>query len=347
MTLYTALSDVPAGYGPSVVTIGNFDGVHRGHARVISRVVSLAEEHGLRSIAVSFDPHPIQVHRPEVAHHDIMSQGARRHYMCLLGLDDYLLMHYSLEFAQQTPEEFVKTTFVDGLNARYVVIGDDVRFGRNNSGDLNTMRELGEKYGFEVVVVEDLMVDENTRCSSTRIRQLLLEGNMPAATELLGRHHMMAGEVVHGLARGRELGFPTANLDFEARGLLPADGVYAGWLVDEVGTRHPSAISVGTNPTFDGIEHRQVEAHVIDRPKERVEDFNLYGQHVLIEFVKRLRPMVAYTGVEALIDQINDDVVKTREVLAEDAKTYRPPERSVRGEKDSETKDSEAENPEA
>ena len=213
MTLYTALSDVPAGYGPSVVTIGNFDGVHRGHARVISRVVSLAEEHGLRSIAVSFDPHPIQVHRPEVAHHDIMSQGARRHYMCLLGLEDYLLLHYSLEFAQQTPEEFVKTTFVDGLNARYVVIGDDVRFGRNNSGDLNTMRELGEKYGFEVVVVEDLMVDENTRCSSTRIRQLLLEGDMPAATELLGRHHMMAGEVVHGLARGRELGFPTANLD--------------------------------------------------------------------------------------------------------------------------------------
>lgn len=338
MTLYTALSDVPAGYGPSVVTIGNFDGVHRGHARVISRVVSLAEEHGLRSIAVSFDPHPIQVHRPEVAHHDIMGQGARRHYMCLLGLEDYLLLHYSLEFAQQTPEEFVKTTFVDGLNARYVVIGDDVRFGRNNSGDLNTMRELGEKYGFEVVVVEDLMVDENTRCSSTRIRQLLLEGDMPAATELLGRHHMMAGEVVHGLARGRELGFPTANLDFEARGLLPADGVYAGWLVDEAGTRHPSAISVGTNPTFDGIEHRQVEAHVIDRPEERVEDFNLYGQHVLIEFVKRLRPMVAYTGVEALIEQINDDVAKTREVLAEDAKTYCPPERSVRAEKDSEKK---------
>ena len=299
MTLYTALSDVPAGYGPSVVTIGNFDGVHRGHARVISRVVSLAEEHGLRSIAVSFDPHPIQVHRPEVAHHDIMSQGARRHYMCLLGLEDYLLLHYSLEFAQQTPEEFVKTTFVDGLNARYVVIGDDVRFGRNNSGDLNTMRELGEKYGFEV-----------------------------------------------GLARGRELGFPTANLDFEARGLLPADGVYAGWLVDEAGTRHPSAISVGTNPTFDGIEHRQVEAHVIDRPEERVEDFNLYGQHVLIEFVKRLRPMVAYTGVEALIEQINDDVAKTREVLAEDAKTYCPPERSVRGEKDSEKK-SEAESLEA
>ena len=182
MTLYTALSEVPAGYGPSVVTIGNFDGVHRGHARVISRVVSLAEEHGLSSIAVSFDPHPMQVHRPEAAHHDIMGQGSRRYFMCLLGLNDYLLLNYNLEFAAQTPEEFVKSTFVDALNARFVVIGDDVRFGKNNSGDLNTMRELGEKYGFEVVVVEDLMVDENTRCSSTRIRQLLLEGDMPAAT---------------------------------------------------------------------------------------------------------------------------------------------------------------------
>ena len=316
MTLYTALSEVLAGYGPSVVTIGNFDGVHRGHARVISRVVSLAEEHGLSSIAVSFDPHPMQVHRPEAAHHDIMGQGSRRYFMCLLGLNDYLLLNYNLEFAAQTPEEFVKSTFVDALNARFVVIGDDVRFGKNNSGDLNTMRELGEKYGFEVVVVEDLMVDENTRCSSTRIRQLLLEGDMPAATELLGRHHMMAGEVVHGLARG----------------LIPADGVYAGWLVDESGNRHPSAISVGTNPTFDGIEHRQVEAHVIDRPEERVEDFNLYGQRVLIEFVKRLRPMVAYTGVEALIEQINDDVVQTREVLAEDAKNYCPPECPVQAE---------------
>ena len=164
------------------------------------------------------------------------------------------------------------------------------------------------------------------------LRQLLLEGDMPAATELLGRHHMMAGEVVHGLARGRELGFPTANLELEARGLIPADGVYAGWLVDESGNRHPSAISVGTNPTFDGIEHRQVEAHVIDRPEERVEDFNLYGQRVLIEFVKRLRPMVAYTGVEALIEQINDDVAQTREVLAEDAKNYCPPECPVQAE---------------
>ncbi len=147
MTLYTELSDIPADFGPSVVTIGNFDGVHIGHARVISRVVEVADEHGLVSVAVSFDPHPMQVHHPELKHQEIMGQGSRRYFMCQLGLQNYLLLHYDLEFAKQSPEEFVKSVFVDTLRARYVVIGDDVRFGHKNSGDLNTMRELGKKYG--------------------------------------------------------------------------------------------------------------------------------------------------------------------------------------------------------
>lgn len=140
---------------------------------------------------------------------------------------------------------------------------------------------------------------------------------MEGAARLLGRPHLMYGEVVHGLARGRELGFPTANLELEARGFIPVDGVYAGWLTDESGEKHPAAISVGTNPTFDGIENRQVEAHVINRPQERVEDFDLYGQHVVVEFVKHLRPMVAYRGIDALIEQINQDVAQARDVLAE------------------------------
>ena len=206
MTLYTELSDIPADFGPSVVTIGNFDGVHIGHTRVISRVVELAEEHGLASVAVSFDPHPMQVHHPELMHQEIMGQGSRRYFMCQLGLQNYVLLHYDLEFAKQSPEEFVKSVFVDTLHARYVVIGDDVRFGHRNSGDLNTMRELGEQYGFEVVVVDDLMADDGTRCSSTRIRELLNTGDMEGAARLLGRPHLMYGEVVHGLARGRELG---------------------------------------------------------------------------------------------------------------------------------------------
>lgn len=316
MNLYTELGDIPADFGPSVVTIGNFDGVHTGHARVIGRVVELAREHGITSAVVSFDPHPQQVHHPKQPHLAIMGQHSRQHFMRELGVENYVLVHYDLDFARQSAEDFVRTTFVQTLHARYVVIGDDVRFGHNNSGDLAMMRHLGEQYGFEVVVVDDLMADERTRCSSTRIRELLTAGDMRGAARLLGRPHLMYGEVVHGLARGRELGFPTANLALEATGFVPADGVYAGWLRDESGMRHPAAISVGTNPTFDCIENRQVEAHVIDRPDENVEDFNLYGQHVVVEFVQRLRPMVAYRGVAALIKQMNQDVAQTREVLS-------------------------------
>ena len=302
MTLYTELSDIPADFGPSVVTIGNFDGVHIGHTRVISRVVELAEEHGLASVAVSFDPHPMQVHHPELMHQEIMGQGSRRYFMCQLGLQNYVLLHYDLEFAKQSPEEFVKSVFVDTLHARYVVIGDDVRFGHRNSGDLNTMRELGEQYGFEVVVVDDLMADDGTRCSSTRIRELLNTGDMEGAARLLGRPHLMYGEVVHGLARGRELGFPTANLELEARGFIPVDGVYAGWLTDESGTRHPAAISVGTNPQFDG-EVRTVEAHVLGRS-----DLNLYGENVSIMFVSRIRPMESFESLDALLSQMDEDL---------------------------------------
>lgn len=315
VNLYTELGNIPAHFGPSVVTIGNFDGVHIGHAHVISRVVELAHEKSLASAVVSFDPHPMQVHQPHGTHRAIMGQDSRKYFMEQLGVENYILLHYDLEFASQSPEKFVRTTFVDALCARYVVIGDDVRFGHNNSGDLHTMRQLGQRYGFEVVVVDDLLADGKARCSSTRIRQLLTAGDMEGAARLLGRPHLMYGEVVHGAARGRELGFPTANLALDATGFIPADGVYAGWLKDEAGVRHPAAISVGTNPTFDGIENRQVEAHVINRPDEKVEDFDLYGQHVVVEFVSRLRPMVAYRGVEALVAQINEDVSQARKLL--------------------------------
>ncbi|MGV3016429.1 bifunctional riboflavin kinase/FAD synthetase [Rothia sp. 88186D007BW] len=316
MKRFTDLAQVPADFGPTVVTIGNFDGVHIGHQKVLSTLVDTARAHQLDSVAVSFDPHPAKVHGPAGGHIEIMGQDGRQKILADLGVDYYLLLHYDLTFAAQTPQEFVKRTFVDALNARFVVIGDDVRFGAHNSGDLNTMRELGEKYGFEVLVVEDLLALDDRRCSSTSIRQLLAQGQVGHAASILGRNHYMSGEVVHGAARGRELGFPTANLHVDSEGLVPADGVYAGWLTDQGGTRHPVAISVGTNPTFEGITTRQVEAHVIDRPQEKVEDFNLYGQHVTLEFVEYLRGMVAYTGVEALIEQMHDDVEKVKTILS-------------------------------
>jgi riboflavin kinase/FMN adenylyltransferase len=276
-----------------------------------------------KSVAVTFDPHPAQVHRPESAPELIMGLEDKLQALGELGLDAVLVMKYSLELASLTAEEFVASVLVDSLHASHVVIGHDARFGRGNSGDLNTMKQLGEKFGFEVLVISEfgsegfpLHDDGGTdrRCSSTWVREALNDGDVATAAAVLGRPHRMRGEVVHGAARGRALGFPTANLAHEASGLIPADGIYAGWLVDQDGTRWPAAISVGSNPTFDGVS-RQVEAHVIDRPEETVDEFNLYGQTVVVEFVARLRGMVAYRGPEALVEQMREDVVQTHGIL--------------------------------
>ncbi|GAA3700508.1 bifunctional riboflavin kinase/FAD synthetase [Zhihengliuella alba] len=312
MQHWTGLEAVPAGFGPAVVTIGNFDGVHRGHCAVLRQLVGEAERRDAAAVAITFDPHPRQVHQPDQAPPLIMGLEDRTELIAECGVDALLTLHYTLDFAQATAQEFVESVIVDALGACTVVIGHDVRFGCGNHGDFQTMVELGRRYGFDVVGIDD--VGSGRRWSSTWIRESLAAGDVATAAEVLGRPHRMRGEVVHGAARGRELGFPTANLAPTADGIIPADGVYAGWLVDEAGTRWPAAISVGSNPTFEGVG-RQVEAHVIDRPDEPVEDFDLYGQRVGVEFVERLRPMVAYRGVDALIEQMNDDVAQARAVL--------------------------------
>lgn len=312
MHYWKGLEAVPPGIGPSVVTIGNFDGVHRGHREVLSAVVAAAAERHAKAVAISFDPHPAQVHRPDDAPELIMGLEDRIETLAEEDLDGLLMIRYTLDFARATAEEFVAKVIVGALNACAVVVGHDVRFGRENSGDFNVMVALGKQYGFEVIGIED--VGEHRRWSSTWVREALNRGEVATAAQILGRPHRMRGEVVHGAARGRELGFPTANLDPTASGIIPADGVYAGWLVDEAQVRWPAAISVGSNPTFEGVS-RQVEAHVIDRPHEGVEDFDLYGQQIIVEFVEHLRPMVAYRGVDALIEQMREDVERTRTVL--------------------------------
>ncbi|HKU32051.1 bifunctional riboflavin kinase/FAD synthetase [Arthrobacter sp. NyZ413] len=316
-------TEVPEDFGPSVVTIGNFDGVHRGHQQVLSQLLRTAGQHGGRSVVVTFDPHPSQVHHPDSAPELIMGLQDKLDALAAYGVDAVLVMKYNLALAAMTPEEFVSTVLLDGLHAAHVVVGHDLRFGVGNSGDVETMRTLGEKLGFGVQVVTEYGAEgfpvhddggTDRRCSSTWVREALAEGDVETAAAILGRPHRMRGEVVHGAARGRALGFPTANLDHGATGYIPADGIYAGWLVDESGTRWPAAISVGSNPTFDGVS-RQVEAHVIDRPDEAVEDFNLYGQTVVVEFTARLRGMVAYRGPEALVEQMRLDVVQAHKLL--------------------------------
>lgn len=312
MDYWEDLSGIPADSGPSVVTIGNFDGVHRGHREVLSRVVAEAKKRNARSVVITFDPHPALVHRPEAAPSQIMGLEDKRLFIGGLGVDALLVLPYTLEFASHSAEDFVKKYIKEPLNACAVVVGHDVRFGRDNEGDFRRMQALGKQFGFDVIGIEDF--GEDRRCSSTWVREALANGEVEAAAEILGRPHRMVGEVIHGAARGRELGFPTANLSPDSEGFIPADGVYAGWLVDEADRRWPAAISVGSNPTFEGVP-RQVEAHVIDRADSKIEDFNLYGQHVVVEFVQRLRPMVAYRGIEALIEQMTEDVERTREVL--------------------------------
>lgn len=312
MQIWNSMEEVPESFGPCVVTLGNFDGLHLGHQEVLGQVRDEAAKRGARSVALTFDPHPAKVHRPESAPEQIMGLADKLNAMAELGLDAVLVLPYTLDFAAQSAEEFVRNVFVDGLGACAVVIGRDTRFGKGNSGDFSTMVSLGADLGFDVVVVDDEGHDR--RWSSTWVREALRQGDVDTAAQVLGRPHTMSGEVVHGAARGRELGFPTANLSPDACGIIPEDGVYAGWLTDEAGHRWPSAISVGSNPTFVGVS-RQVEAYVINRPEESVEDFNLYGQHVVVEFVRRLRGMVAYTGPEALIEQMHQDVIDTRTIL--------------------------------
>ena len=319
MRVWNSLDEVPTDLPRTVVTLGNFDGVHRGHREVLRRVVELARARDALAVAVTFTPHPRAVHHPEVPHVDIISPEQRVVLLDEAGLDAVLLQRYTLEFADQSPEEFVRGMLVHGLHAAVVVVGHDVRFGRGNTGDVAEMVRLGARYGFEVEAVEEFPAEHGAeperRCSSTWVREALAAGDVAQAAAGLGRHHVLAGEVVHGFARGRELGFPTANLETDVQGMIPADGVYAGWVHDAHGGVWPAAISIGSNPTFEDVS-RVVEAHVIDRHDERVEDFDLYGQHIEVEFVARLRGMVAYEGVEKLVAQITQDVDEARAILA-------------------------------
>ena len=319
MRVWNSLDEVPTDLPRTVVTLGNFDGVHRGHREVLRRVVELARARGALAVAVTFTPHPRAVHHPEVPHVDIISPEQRVVLLDEAGLDAVLLQRYTLEFADQSPEEFVRGMLVHGLHAAVVVVGHDVRFGRGNTGDVAEMVRLGARYGFEVEAVEEFPAEHGAeperRCSSTWVREALAAGDVAQAAAVLGRHHVLAGEVVHGFARGRELGFPTANLETDVQGMIPADGVSDGWVHAAHGGVWPAAISIGSNPTFEDVS-RVVEAHVIDRHDERVEDFDLYGQHIEVEFVARLRGMVAYEGVEKLVAQITQDVDEARAILA-------------------------------
>lgn len=316
MIVFRAPGDVPGDFGRSAVAIGKFDGVHAGHRAVIERLKADAAATGARSVAVTFDRNPLALLRPEICPDNVVSVERKLELLGELGLDATLLLTFDRELASLAPEAFVEEILVGALNVSTVLVGGDFRFGHRGAGTPDLLCELGPRFGFTVDVVDDVYLeDSERRVSSSWIRDLLAQGDVTMAARVLGRPVDVRGEVVHGLKRGRELGFPTANLSETVDAFVPADGVYAGWLHDHTtGERFPAAVSVGTNPTFGDVVVRQVEAHVIDH-----DGLDLYGHDVTIEFTQRLRGMVAFDGIDALMTQMSADVDAARAILGPDA----------------------------
>lgn len=303
--------DVPL---QSVVTIGNFDGVHLGHQKVLDMCVQRAQNRQVRAVACTFDPHPRVVHSPSSGLELISSLTDRLDAMAATGLDATFVIHYDASVYMLDAADFVERYLVCALGAVEVVVGQDFRFGRGNSATVETLKELGERYGFDVVVVTDVESPEGRRWSSSWVRELLKAGDVTGAARVLGRVHRIRGRVTHGAKRGRTLGFPTANLCGDIDGVVPGDGVYAGWLVRRVvGTQAteflPAAISVGTNPQFGGGE-RTVEAHVLGRA-----DLDLYDEDVSVTFVAKIRPMRSFDCLEDLLNRMDIDLRETAAIL--------------------------------
>jgi riboflavin kinase/FMN adenylyltransferase len=306
--LWRGLDAVPSGWGRCVVTIGVFDGVHRGHRVIIGRAVERARDLGVPAVVLTFDPHPSEVVRPG-SHPAVLTSPRRKAELVgELGADVLCVVPFTRDFSRLTPAEFVHTALVERLHASAVVVGENFRFGAKAAGDLAALTDLGQQFGFETEGVP-IVADAGTRYSSTAARALVAAGDVTAATGVLGRPHRVEGVVVRGDARGREIGYPTANLETARFTAVPADGVYAGRLVRRTGEVLGAAISVGTNPTFAGTE-RRVEAYVLDF------DGDLYGERVALDLIRRLRDIERYDSVEALVEQIGKDVEDTRSALA-------------------------------
>lgn len=295
-----------------VVTVGVFDGVHHGHAALLRTTVDLAATEGLVPAAVTFHPHPKAVLRG-VDVPMLTTLARRTRLLQQRGIEQVHVCTFDAARSQQSPEDFISEVLVGEVAAHMVVIGAGFRFGKGATGNAQTLRDAG-------LIVHELPIVETDglRVSSTRIRDVITAGDVATAQQLLGRPHRLEGVVVHGNARGREIGYPTANLAVSADQLIPSDGVYAGWLVRGE-TAHgfdgeqilPAAISIGTNPTFDDVTERRVEAFVLDRA-----DLDLYGEYVAFDFHSRIRGTEKFPDVTALLEAMAADVRAIRTALA-------------------------------
>ncbi|MFF5093845.1 MULTISPECIES: bifunctional riboflavin kinase/FAD synthetase [Actinosynnema] len=304
MQRWRGLDQIPGGWGRCVLTVGSFDGVHRGHQALIRRAVETAAERGLPSVVMTFDPHPAEVVRPGSHPAKLTDLRRRAELVEALGVDVFCVVPFTPELSRMPADEFVHEVLVDRLHVAAVVVGRNFTFGSRAAGNVGLLRELGQRFGF-VTEGADLLSDDGVTYSSTYTRACIDAGDVAAAATALGRPHRLEGVVVRGDGRGRDLGFPTANMSLPESAAVPADGVYACWFVRDGHPTMRAAVSVGTNPTFSGKE-RRVEAYVLDF------DDDLYGQTVALDFVARLRGMVKFDGVEALVEQMHRDVADAR-----------------------------------
>jgi riboflavin kinase/FMN adenylyltransferase len=304
---WRGLEHLPSGWGRCVLTIGVFDGVHRGHRELISRAVELAAKRDLPCVVMTFDPHPSEVVRPGSHPAQLTTLKRRADLVEELGVDVFCVLPFTPELSRMPADVFVHELLVEQLHVAAVVVGENFTFGKGAQGDVTLLRTLGSRFGF-TAEGESLVSEDSLVYSSTYIRACIDAGDVVAAEHALGRPHRLEGIVVRGDGRGRDLGFPTANLSTPKFAAVPADGVYACRFL-QGGQVRDAAVSVGTNPTFSGRE-RRVEAFVLDVN----EDF--YGQRVALDFVARLRGQLKFDSSDDLVVQMREDVVQARRLLA-------------------------------
>lgn len=292
---------------PVVVTIGVFDGVHAGHRQVLGIAKSIASSINGTLTAATFDPPPKAFLQPESFAGLLTLPQRRANLLRENGVDHVETLKFTDAMAHMSSDEFVEDILLGALNAQVVIVGRNFRFGHGASGTVETLHDMEKKFGFEVRIVD--LVGDSSAWSSTRIRNAILKGHIEGANGLLGRAHRVSGEVVHGDHRGREIGYPTANIEVIGGLLIPADGVYSGLLWID-GLAHKTAISVGTNPTFDDVSNRRVEAYVIDET-----GLDLYGKVVDLDFVSHIRDMESFAGIPELLEAMDRDVAKAESDL--------------------------------
>lgn len=291
----------------STVAIGKFDGLHLGHQAILSRLLETARETDAQPVVFTFANNPLSFLRPETCPLPLMSREQRTEALADAGVENCVMVEFDEAFSRISAETFVERILVGQLHARHVIMGADFRFGHGGAGDADLLRRMSERLGFTVEVLSGVADPVAGLVSSTRVRQAILAGDAEMASRMLGRPVVVRGEVVHGDARGRELGFPTANLGGKIEGLVPSEGVYAGF-VRINGRQYASAISVGNNPTFTPDEQSRVEAFLLDF------DEDIYGETVEVLFTHRIRGMERFDSLESLVAQMEADVLLAREL---------------------------------